>query len=58
LAYGDTGPDLQPLRDISYEVYGEEYWVHHLPVQTLVIACGRLSIPGSCFPQLCQLPLN
>jgi hypothetical protein len=38
LAYGDTGPDLQPLRDISYEVYGEEYWVHHLPVQTLVIA--------------------
>jgi hypothetical protein len=38
LAYGDTGPDLQPLRDISYEVYREEYWVHHLPVQTLVIA--------------------
>jgi hypothetical protein len=38
LAYGDTGPDLQPLRDISYEVYGEEYWVHCLPVQTLVIA--------------------
>jgi hypothetical protein len=38
LAYGDTGLDLQPLRDISYEVYGEEYWVHCLPVQTLVIA--------------------
>jgi hypothetical protein len=38
LAYGDTGLDLQPLRDISYEVYGEEYWVHRLPVQTLVIA--------------------
>ena len=38
LAYGDTGPDLQPRRDISYEVYGEEYWVHRLPVQTLVIA--------------------
>jgi hypothetical protein len=38
LAYGDTGPDFQPLRDISYEVYWEEYWVHRLPVQTLVIA--------------------
>jgi hypothetical protein len=38
LAYGATGPDLQPHRDISYEVYGEEYWVYHLPVQTLVIA--------------------
>jgi hypothetical protein len=38
LAYGATGPDLQPSRDISYEVYGEEYWVYHLPVQTLVIA--------------------
>jgi hypothetical protein len=38
LANGDTGPDLQPLRDISYEVYGEEYWAHRLPVQTLVIA--------------------
>jgi hypothetical protein len=38
LAYRATGPDLQPHRDISYEVYGEEYWVYHLPVQTLVIA--------------------
>jgi hypothetical protein len=38
LAYGDTGPDLRPLRDINYEVYGEEYWVYCLPVQTLVIA--------------------
>jgi hypothetical protein len=38
LAYGATGPDLRPRRDISYEVYGEEYWVYHLPVQTLVIA--------------------
>jgi hypothetical protein len=38
LAYGATGPDLQPCRDISYEVYGEECWVYHLPVQTLVIA--------------------
>jgi hypothetical protein len=38
LVFGDTGLDLQPLRDISYEVYGEEYWVHRLPVQTLVIA--------------------
>jgi hypothetical protein len=38
LAYGATGPDLQPRRDISYEVYGEEYWVYHLPVQMLVIA--------------------
>jgi hypothetical protein len=39
LAYGaTTGPDLQPRRDISYKVHGEEYWVYHLPVQTLVIA--------------------
>jgi hypothetical protein len=38
LACGDTGPDLQPRRDISYEVVGEEYWVYHLPVQMLVIA--------------------
>jgi hypothetical protein len=32
------GPDLQPRRDISYEVFREEYWVYRLPVQTLVIA--------------------
>jgi hypothetical protein len=38
LAYRATGPDLQPHRDISYKVYGEEYWVYHLPVQMLVIA--------------------
>jgi hypothetical protein len=38
LAYGATGLDLRPRRDISYEVYGEEYWVYCLPVQTLVIA--------------------
>jgi hypothetical protein len=39
LAYRATGPDLIPHRDISYyEVYGEEYWVHYLPAQTLVIA--------------------
>jgi hypothetical protein len=38
LAYGATGPDLQPHRDISYKVYGEEYWVYHLPAQMLVIA--------------------
>jgi hypothetical protein len=38
LAYGANGPDLRPHRDISYEVYGEEYWVYHLPVQMLVIA--------------------
>ena len=38
LACRATGPDLQPHRDISYEVFGEEYWVYHLPVQTLVIA--------------------
>jgi hypothetical protein len=38
LACGSTGPDLQPHRDISYKVYGEEYWVYYLPVQTLVIA--------------------
>jgi hypothetical protein len=25
-------------RDISYEVYGEEYWVYYLPVKMLVIA--------------------
>jgi hypothetical protein len=34
LAYGASGPDLQPCRDISYKVYGEEYWVYHLPVHT------------------------
>jgi hypothetical protein len=38
LACGATGPDLQPRRDISYEVFSEEYWVYHLPVQMLVIA--------------------
>jgi hypothetical protein len=38
LACGATGPNLQPHRDRSYEVFGEEYWVYHLPVQTLVIA--------------------
>jgi hypothetical protein len=38
LAYGATGPDLRPRRDISYEVYREKYWVYHLPVQILVIA--------------------
>jgi hypothetical protein len=38
LACGATGPDIQPRRDISYEVYGEENWVYYLPVQTLVIA--------------------
>ncbi len=38
LAYRATGPDLIPYRDRSYEVYREEYWVHHLPAQMLVIA--------------------
>jgi hypothetical protein len=38
LAYRATWPDLQPCRDISYKVYGEEYWVYCLPVQMLVIA--------------------
>jgi hypothetical protein len=38
LACGATGPDLQPHRDRTYEVFGEEYWVYHLPVQMLVIA--------------------
>jgi hypothetical protein len=38
LACGATGPNLQPHRDRSYKVFGEEYWVYHLPVQTLVIA--------------------
>jgi hypothetical protein len=39
LACGVTGPNLQPAcRDRSYEVFGEEYWVYHLPVQMLVIA--------------------
>jgi hypothetical protein len=38
LACGATGPNLQPHRDRSYEVFGEEYWVYHLPVQMLVIA--------------------
>jgi hypothetical protein len=38
LAHGATGPNLQPYRDRTYEVFGEEYWVYQLPVQTLVIA--------------------
>jgi hypothetical protein len=38
LARGATGPNLQPRRDRTYEVFGEEYWVDHLPVQMLVIA--------------------
>jgi hypothetical protein len=38
LARGDTGPNLQPYGDRTYEVFGEEYWVYQLPVQTLVIA--------------------
>jgi hypothetical protein len=38
LARGATGPNLQPHRDRTYEVFREEYWVYHLPVQTLVIA--------------------
>jgi hypothetical protein len=49
LACGATEPDLQPHKEISYEVYGEEYWVYYLPVQMLVI-CNCLSIPGSRFP--------
>jgi hypothetical protein len=31
LACRATGPVLQPRRDRSYEVFGEEYWVYHLP---------------------------
>jgi hypothetical protein len=38
LARGATGPNLQPYRDRTYEVFREEYWVYQLPVQTLVIA--------------------
>jgi hypothetical protein len=38
LACGATGPNLQPHRDRTYKVFGEEYWVYQLPVQTLVIA--------------------
>jgi hypothetical protein len=38
LARGATVPNLQPHRDRTYEVFGEEYWVYHLPVQMLVIA--------------------
>jgi hypothetical protein len=38
LACGATGPNLQPCRDRTYKVFGEEYWVYHLPVQMLVIA--------------------
>jgi hypothetical protein len=47
LAYGATGTDLPPHRDRSYEVYGEEYWVHYLPANAG--DCNRLSIPGSRF---------
>jgi hypothetical protein len=38
LACEATGPNLQPHRDRTYEVFGEEYSVYHLPVQMLVIA--------------------
>jgi hypothetical protein len=38
LARGATGPNLQPYRDRTYEVFGEEYWVYQLPIQMLVIA--------------------
>jgi hypothetical protein len=38
LARGATGPNLQPHRDRTYEVFGEEYRVYQLPVQMLVIA--------------------
>jgi hypothetical protein len=38
LARGATGPNLQPHRDRTYEVFREEYWVYQLPVQMLVIA--------------------
>jgi hypothetical protein len=38
LARSATGPNLQPYRDRTYKVFGEEYWVYQLPVQTLVIA--------------------
>jgi hypothetical protein len=38
LARGATGPNLQPHRDRTYEVFGGEYWVYHLPVQMLAIA--------------------
>jgi hypothetical protein len=49
LACGATGPDLQPLRDISYEVYGEEK-LGILPTCPNAGDCNHLSIPGSCFP--------
>jgi hypothetical protein len=66
LAYGATGPDLQPRRDISYEVYGEEYWVYYLPVQTLVIAsvCQYQVVASHSFTNfhsidnLCQVLLD
>jgi hypothetical protein len=38
LACRATGPNLQPYRDRTYEVFGEEYWVYQLPVQMVVIA--------------------
>jgi hypothetical protein len=38
LAREATGPNLQPHRDRTYEIFGEEYWVYQLPIQTLVIA--------------------
>jgi hypothetical protein len=38
LYFCSWGIGLQPHRDISYEAFREEYWVYHLPFQTLVIA--------------------
>jgi hypothetical protein len=66
LACGATGPDLQPHRDRSYEVFGEEYWVYHLLVQALVIAtvCQYQVVTSHSYANfhsiddLCQVLLN
>jgi hypothetical protein len=66
LACGATGPDLQPHRDIRYEVYREEYWVYYLPVQMLVIAtvCQYQVVASHSYTNfhsiddLCQVLLN
>jgi hypothetical protein len=66
LARGATGPNLQPCRDRTYKVFGEEYWVYHLPVQTLVIAtiCHYQVVASQSYvnfhsiDDLCQVLLN
>jgi hypothetical protein len=59
LARRATGPNLPPYRDRTYEVFGEEYWVYQLPVQTLVIAtvCHYQVVAPIAMPTSTQLTI-